>query len=73
MYSNVYGVEGPKKLIQILKNEILADAAQIGITDLHNIPSKVVSKVGMHAQETPLLTLLQAQHPCTGARCLPDG
>ncbi|KAF4948085.1 hypothetical protein FGADI_9872 [Fusarium gaditjirri] len=43
MYSNVYGVEGPKKLIQILKTEILADAAQIGITDLHNIPSKVLN------------------------------
>ncbi|UZP41823.1 hypothetical protein NXS19_009639 [Fusarium pseudograminearum] len=43
MYSNVYGVEGPKKLIQILKSEILADAAQIGITDLHNIPSKVLN------------------------------
>ncbi|ESU11912.1 hypothetical protein FGSG_05883 [Fusarium graminearum PH-1] len=43
MYSNVYGVEGPKKLIQILKSEILADAAQIGITDLHSIPSKVLN------------------------------
>ncbi|KAF4974991.1 hypothetical protein FZEAL_8175 [Fusarium zealandicum] len=43
MYSNVYGVEGPKKLIQILKSEILADAAQIGITDLKNIPSKVLN------------------------------
>ncbi|RSM02974.1 hypothetical protein CEP52_007667 [Fusarium oligoseptatum] len=43
MYSNIYGVEGPKKLIQILKTEILADAAQIGINDLHNIPSKVLN------------------------------
>ncbi|RSL62641.1 hypothetical protein CEP54_005573 [Fusarium duplospermum] len=43
MYSNIYGVEGPKKLIQILKTEILADAAQIGINDLHNIPAKVLN------------------------------
>ncbi|KAJ3458128.1 hypothetical protein MRS44_012237 [Fusarium solani] len=34
---------GPKKLIQILKTEILADAAQIGINDLHNIPAKVLN------------------------------
>ncbi|KAF5632854.1 CYB2-lactate dehydrogenase cytochrome b2 [Fusarium sp. NRRL 52700] len=51
MYSNVYGVEGPKKLIQILKTEILADAAQIGITDLHNIPSKVASLLNTRALE----------------------
>ncbi|KAJ3526184.1 hypothetical protein NM208_g11313 [Fusarium decemcellulare] len=43
MYSNIYGVDGPKKLIQILKTEILADAAQIGINDLHNIPAKVLN------------------------------
>ncbi|KAH7191909.1 uncharacterized protein B0J16DRAFT_410669 [Fusarium flagelliforme] len=43
LYSNVYGPEGPKKLIQILKNEILTDAAQIGINDLHNIPYRVLN------------------------------
>ena len=47
LYSNVYGPEGPKKLIQILKNEILTDAAQIGINDLHNIPSRVVSNASL--------------------------
>lgn len=47
LYSNVYGPEGPKKLIQILKNEILTDAAQIGINDLHNIPSRVVSNANL--------------------------
>lgn len=51
MYSNIYGVEGPKKLIQILKTEILADAAQIGINDLHNIPAKVVSSLLHNEQE----------------------
>lgn len=51
MYSNIYGVEGPKKLIQILKTEILADAAQIGINDLHNIPAKVVSLLFLDGKE----------------------
>jgi L-lactate dehydrogenase (cytochrome) len=49
MYSNVYGVDGVKKLIQIMKSEILNDAAQIGITDFHNISTKVVSKRAMQA------------------------
>ncbi|KFA73942.1 hypothetical protein S40288_00950 [Stachybotrys chartarum IBT 40288] len=40
MYSNVYGLEGPQKVIEILKSEILQDAAQIGITDLSNIDPK---------------------------------
>ncbi|KAF5027403.1 hypothetical protein F66182_480 [Fusarium sp. NRRL 66182] len=43
MYANIYGVDGPKKLIQILKTEVVADAAQIGVTDLHNIPSRVLN------------------------------
>ncbi|VUC20895.1 unnamed protein product [Clonostachys rosea] len=43
MYSNVYGVDGVRKLIQIMKSEILNDAAQIGITDFHNISTKVLA------------------------------
>ncbi|KAH8733849.1 FMN-dependent dehydrogenase [Ilyonectria robusta] len=43
MFSNVYGVEGPTKLIQLMKNEIIHDAAQIGISDLKNIPYKVLN------------------------------
>lgn len=43
MYSNVYGVDGVTKLIQMMKAELLQDAAQIGITDFHNISSKMVS------------------------------
>lgn len=43
MYSNIYGVEGPTKLIQILKQEILADAAQVGVKDLKNIPSRIMN------------------------------
>lgn len=45
MFSNVYGVEGPTKLIQLMKNEIIHDAAQIGISDLKNISYKVVSTI----------------------------
>ncbi|KAK6088960.1 cytochrome b2 [Seiridium cupressi] len=36
MYSNCYGLDGVTKLIQILKTEIAADAAQAGVTDLRN-------------------------------------
>lgn len=46
MYSNIYGVEGPKKMIQLMNAEILHDAAQIGIKDFANISSKVVSSPG---------------------------
>ena len=45
MYSNIYGVEGPTKLIQLMKNEIIHDAAQVGISDLKNIPKNIVSTV----------------------------
>ncbi|KAF4986540.1 hypothetical protein FGRMN_10795 [Fusarium graminum] len=42
MYSNVYGVEGVKKVIDILKHEISIDAANLGVPDLHKInPSYV--------------------------------
>lgn len=50
MYSNVYGVDGPTKLIQLMKTEILNDAAQIGISDFQNIPSNIVSSVGPRVQ-----------------------
>lgn len=43
MYSNIYGVDGVTKAIQIMKEEILSDAAQAGITDLRNVSSKIVS------------------------------
>ncbi|KAH7308672.1 FMN-dependent dehydrogenase [Stachybotrys elegans] len=40
MYSNLFGPEGPKKVMKIMKDEILNDAAQLGITDLRNIDLK---------------------------------
>jgi L-lactate dehydrogenase (cytochrome) len=43
MYSNVYGLAGVTKLIQLMKTEILSDAAQIGITDISKIDPKRVS------------------------------
>ena len=43
MYANTYGVEGVVKAIEILKYEIAADAAQVGITDVQNIPASFVS------------------------------
>ncbi|KAH7165763.1 hypothetical protein EDB81DRAFT_865754 [Dactylonectria macrodidyma] len=43
MYSNIYGVEGPTKLIHLMKNEIIHDAAQVGISDLKNVPKNIMS------------------------------
>ncbi|KAI0527767.1 FMN-dependent dehydrogenase [Xylaria bambusicola] len=43
MYANTYGVEGVEKAIQLMKTEIEHDAAQIGISDIHNIPSNILN------------------------------
>lgn len=43
MYANTYGLEGITKAIQLLKTEVEHDAAQIGISDIHNISSNIVS------------------------------
>jgi L-lactate dehydrogenase (cytochrome) len=43
MFANIFGVEGVRKAIQILKNETIHDGAQAGVTDLRNVSSKVVS------------------------------
>ncbi|KAM0284675.1 hypothetical protein ACHAQH_001829 [Verticillium albo-atrum] len=37
MYSNVYGLEGVTKAINIMKTEIVRDGAQMGATNLQNI------------------------------------
>ncbi|KAI1506289.1 FMN-dependent dehydrogenase [Biscogniauxia marginata] len=42
MYANVYGTEGVKKAIQILKHEIAIDAANAGVADLHNIDPSIL-------------------------------
>ncbi|RGP79868.1 fmn-dependent dehydrogenase [Fusarium longipes] len=42
MYSNIFGVDGVKKVIDILKYEISVDAGNLGVPDLHKInPSYV--------------------------------
>ncbi|KAF1959711.1 FMN-dependent alpha-hydroxy acid dehydrogenase [Byssothecium circinans] len=43
MYANCYGVEGVQKAIQIMKNEVAHDAAQVGIHDVQNIPISMVN------------------------------
>lgn len=43
MYANCFGVEGVKKVSQIMKAEIVQDATQSGITDLRNVSSKLVN------------------------------
>lgn len=43
MFANIFGVDGVRKAIQILKNETIQDGAQAGVTDLRNVSSKVVS------------------------------
>ncbi|KAI1476392.1 FMN-dependent alpha-hydroxy acid dehydrogenase [Daldinia eschscholtzii] len=42
MYANVYGTEGVKRAIDILKHEIAIDAANAGIADLKKIDPSIV-------------------------------
>lgn len=42
MYSMVYGTEGVEKAIDILKNELAIDAANLGITDIQELNPKWV-------------------------------
>jgi isopentenyl diphosphate isomerase/L-lactate dehydrogenase-like FMN-dependent dehydrogenase len=39
MYANVYGTEGVKHAIDLLKKEIALDAANMGVADIHKIDS----------------------------------
>jgi isopentenyl diphosphate isomerase/L-lactate dehydrogenase-like FMN-dependent dehydrogenase len=43
MFSNVYGVDGVKKVTSILKNEIINDAANLGVGDLKKIGPQFVN------------------------------
>ncbi|KAL7622499.1 hypothetical protein AAE478_008006 [Parahypoxylon ruwenzoriense] len=43
MYANTYGVGGVARAIQILKTEIAQDAAQVGISDVQNIPASFLN------------------------------
>lgn len=43
MYANIYGTKGVEHLVKLLKNEIINDAANAGIADIHNISPKAVN------------------------------
>ncbi|KAI1504792.1 S-2-hydroxy-acid oxidase [Biscogniauxia marginata] len=43
MYANCYGQAGVEQAIQIMKTEIAQDAAQVGISDIQNISSKILN------------------------------
>lgn len=45
MFSNVYGVPGVERLITLMKDEIIADAGNLGIGDLANIDINAVSHI----------------------------
>ncbi|KAI9148804.1 Cytochrome b2 [Paramyrothecium foliicola] len=50
MYSNVYGRDGVTKLIQLMKSEILSDAAQLGINDISKVDPKRVNFRALEAE-----------------------
>lgn len=49
MYSNVFGQAGVERLISILKQEIISDAANLGVADLKEIDTSFVSFVELLA------------------------
>lgn len=42
MYSNVYGVDGVNKIISLMRNGLMNDAANLGLGDIHSINSSYV-------------------------------
>jgi isopentenyl diphosphate isomerase/L-lactate dehydrogenase-like FMN-dependent dehydrogenase len=49
-YANVYGYDGVKKAIEIMKREVAVDAANLGVDDLQNIDPSLVSS--QHPEQT---------------------
>ncbi|PNS20430.1 Cytochrome b2, mitochondrial [Sphaceloma murrayae] len=47
MYSNVYGQPGVEKVISILKNEIISDAANLGVADLKDLDTSFLNSKTM--------------------------
>ena len=43
MYANVYGADGVAKLVELMKDEIISDAGNLGIADVGNITPAAVS------------------------------
>jgi isopentenyl diphosphate isomerase/L-lactate dehydrogenase-like FMN-dependent dehydrogenase len=48
MYSNIFGVDGVKKVIDILKHEIAIDAGNLGVADIQKINPSFVSRIVHH-------------------------
>ena len=53
MYANVYGTEGVRHAIQLLKQELAWDAGNTGVGDLKKIDPKIVSSLLPHLVLTP--------------------
>uniref|UniRef100_A0A8H7K6F9 FMN hydroxy acid dehydrogenase domain-containing protein n=1 Tax=Bionectria ochroleuca TaxID=29856 RepID=A0A8H7K6F9_BIOOC len=43
LHSNIYGLDGVNKAISLINTEIYNDAAQVGVTDFHNIPISILN------------------------------
>lgn len=43
MYANIYGTDGVRRAIELLKKEIFLDAVNLGITDLKQLNASWVS------------------------------
>ena len=43
MYANVYGVDGVRTALDILKRQVLSDAANLGVTDVQKVDPALVS------------------------------
>ncbi|KAI2481074.1 S-2-hydroxy-acid oxidase [Pyrenophora tritici-repentis] len=42
MFANIYGADGVKKAADLLKNELIMDAANMGVSDLKNVPLDLI-------------------------------
>ena len=65
MFANAYGVEGVRKTAQLLKNEIMTEAALLGVPNLKSIGPEYVSP----SLSFPFLYLLPVHWFCTVLYC----
>ena len=57
MYANLYGTDGVRRAIDLLKKEIFLDAVNLGITDLKQLNSSWVSKIVLRLAVVHVLTV----------------
>lgn len=43
MYANIYGAPGVEQLIQMMKDEIIADFGNVGAANVQNVTAEYVS------------------------------